>query len=114
MGSEIATDWTVGHPIKFSGEWKGQRYEDKGEILTFEPQQEMSYSHWSPLAGTEDSPENYHVVRIALRDVEDGTEVTLQQSNVNGEVTEEDRAHREDYEKNWSGVLEGLKKVAEG
>ncbi|HEY7626822.1 MAG TPA: SRPBCC domain-containing protein [Ilumatobacteraceae bacterium] len=113
MGAEIDTDWKVGHPIKFKGEWKGKPFEDKGEILTFEPHREMSYSHWSPLEGKDDVPDNYHVVHIALREVEEGTEVVLDQSNLNGQVTEDDRQHREDYEKNWSGMLAGLKKVAE-
>ena len=113
MGAKVSTDWQVGHPITFTGTWKDKPFEDKGEILTFEPQEEMSYSHWSPLSGTADTPENYHVVHITLVDSEDGTRVTLEQSNLNGEVTDADRQSRDDYEKNWQGVLEGLKKVAE-
>ena len=73
----------------------------------------MSYSHWSPLSGADDKPENYHVVHIGLVDSENGTRVTLEQSNLNGQVTDADRKSRDDYEKNWQGVLEGLKKVAE-
>ena len=74
----------------------------------------MTYSHWSPLSGQDDTPENYHVVHIELDDAASGgTKVTLQQSNLNGTVTEEDRKSREDYEKNWASTLQGLKKVAE-
>lgn len=113
MGATVTTDWEVGHPITFSGEWNDKPYEDKGEILSFEPEQEMSYSHWSPLSGAEDAPENYHVVHIALADVDGGTKVTLEQSNLNGGVTDADEASRADYEKNWKGTLEGLKQVAE-
>ena len=113
MGAEVATDWQVGHPITFTGTWKDKPFEDKGEILTFEPQQEMRYSHWSPLSGTDDAPDNYHVVRIVLDDADDGTRVTLEQSNLNGGITDADRKSRDDYEKNWQGTLEGLKKVAE-
>jgi uncharacterized protein YndB with AHSA1/START domain len=114
MGATVKTDWQVGHPITFSGTWKDKPFEDKGEILSFEPQQEMSYSHWSPLSGAEDAPDNYHVVHITLDDVGGGTKVTLEQSNLNGGVTDADRASRADYEKNWTSTLEGLKKVAEG
>ena len=110
---EVATDWQVGHPITFTGMWKDKPFEDKGEILTFEPQEEMSYSHWSPLSGTDDVPDNYHVVHITLDDADDGTRVTLEQSNLNGKVTDADQKSRDDYEKNWQGTLEGLKKVAE-
>jgi len=114
MGATVETDWQVGHPIAFTGTWKDKPYEDKGEILSFEPEDELSFSHWSPLSGTDDVPDNYHVVHITLADDNGGTKVTLTQSNLNGRVTEADRASREDYEKNWTMTLEGLKKVAEG
>ena len=114
MGATVKSDWQVGHPITFSGTWNDKPYEDKGEILSFEPEQEMSYSHWSPLSGTDDEPINYHVVKIALEDGVVGTKVTLEQSNLEGGATEADRASRDDYEKNWATVLQGLKKVAEG
>ncbi|HEX3090150.1 MAG TPA: SRPBCC domain-containing protein [Ilumatobacteraceae bacterium] len=114
MGATVKTDWQVGHPITFSGKWKDKTFEDKGEILTFEPEQEMSYSHWSPLSGAADTPDNYHVVHISLDDAgSGGTKVTLEQSNLKGGVTEADKASRADYEKNWSSTLEGLKKVVE-
>ena len=113
MGATVKTDWQAGHPITFSGTWKDKPFEDHGEILSFEPEKEMSYSHWSPLSGSEDKPDNYHVVHITLADADGGTKVTLEQSNLNGGVTDADRASRADYEKNWEGTLEGLKKVAE-
>lgn len=113
MGARVATDWQVGHPITFTGTWKDKPFEDKGEILTCDPQEEMSYSHWSPLSGAADVPENYHVVHITLDDADEGTRVTLEQSNLTGEITDADRQSRADYEKNWQGTLDGLKKVAE-
>jgi uncharacterized protein YndB with AHSA1/START domain len=113
MGATVKTDWQVGHPITFSGTWKDKPFEDKGEILDFKPEKEMSYSHWSPLSGSEDSPDNYHVVHIALADAGGATKVVLEQSNLNGRVTDTDRKSRADYEKNWTATLEGLKKVAE-
>ena len=39
--------------------------------------------------------------------------VTLQQSNLEGGITDADRASRDDYEKNWSATLDGLKAVVE-
>jgi hypothetical protein len=33
LGAEVQTDWQVGSPITFKGEWEGKSYEDKGEIL---------------------------------------------------------------------------------
>ncbi|MEP7048587.1 MAG: SRPBCC domain-containing protein [Ilumatobacteraceae bacterium] len=114
MGATVKTDWQVGHPITFTGTWKDKPFEDKGEILDFKPQKEMSYSHWSSLSGSKDSPENYHVLHIKVADADGGgTKVTLEQSNLNGGVTDDDRKNRSDYEKNWTSTLEGLKKVAE-
>lgn len=114
MGATVTTDWQVGSPITWSGDWKGTAFEDKGAILQIDPQRFMSYSHWSPLGGSEDLPENYHVLKITLDDAGDGTRVTLAQSNLVGTVTNDDRVHRDDYEKNWSMVLDGLKQTAEG
>lgn len=113
LGATVSTDWQVGSAITWSGEWNGTEYEDKGEILEFEPNHRLSYTHWSPTGGTEDSPENYHVVTIVLAEAGDHTDVTLTQSNLDGEVTETDWRHREDYEANWSTMLDGLKRTVE-
>jgi uncharacterized protein YndB with AHSA1/START domain len=113
MGADIATDWQVGHPITFSGEWRGEPYQDKGTIMTFDPRRELMFSHWSPLSGGADEPDNYHVVRITLEEAASGTQVELTQANLNGSVSDDDRAHRADFEQNWSGVLAGLKTTAE-
>src|SRR5207248_11804729 len=37
-GAEVQTDWQVGSPITFKGEWNGKSYEDTGESLAFEPE----------------------------------------------------------------------------
>lgn len=44
---------------------------------------------------------------------EGGTKVTLEQSNLQGGVSDADRTSRADYEKNWTATLEGLKQVTE-
>jgi uncharacterized protein YndB with AHSA1/START domain len=113
LGAEVETDWQVGSPITFRGEWDGKAYEDNGEILVFEPERELAYSHFSSMGGKEDRPENYHVVRVKLEERDGATRVTLQQSNLEGGPTEEDRANRDQYEKNWKQMLEGLKQTTE-
>src|SRR5215204_5744439 len=37
FGTQVTTDWKVGSPITYTGEWKGQAYEDKGKVLEIEP-----------------------------------------------------------------------------
>jgi uncharacterized protein YndB with AHSA1/START domain len=113
FGSDVSTDWQVGSPIRFKGNWKGKPYEDKGNIQTFDRDKRLAFTHWSPLSGIEDRPENYHVVSFDLRPANGGTEVVLTQTNQNDAepLTPE---NRQEYAKNWTMVLEGLKKAAEG
>lgn len=107
-GTNLRTDWEVGGPITWSGEWQGRPYEDKGTVLEFDPQRRLSMTHWSPLSGAEDKPENYHTVTYELRPDGETTELTLTQDN-NPTQAEAEKMAAE----NWGPVLEGLKKVAE-
>ena len=111
MGAEVESDFRVGSPIRFRGRFKGQAYEDKGEILAAEPEKKLSFSHYSPLSGVPDTPENYHVVTYVLTPEGQQTRVTLTQSNLKGGVKRSDEEHRAEYEKNWAGVLAGLSKA---
>ena len=107
FGSEVVTDWKVGSPIYYRGEWQGNSYKDKGKNLKFEPQKLLVSTHWSPLSGVPDSPENYHTVTYSLSPENRVTQVTLMQDN---NVTEEEKTHSE---QNWNMVLSGLKKLLE-
>ena len=115
FGAEVKSDWKVGGAITFKGEMNGKKYVDKGEIRDFEPGRKLSYTHWSSLSGTDDKPENYHVVTYELMPHGDQTTMTITQSNLSGKVTEADRKHREHYDKTWSMMLDGLARlVAKG
>jgi uncharacterized protein YndB with AHSA1/START domain len=108
-GTRIETDWQVGHPIVFSGEWKGMAFKDYGEIQQMDPEYEVSFTHWS---GSAERPADYHIVRYRLTPDGKGTRVTLTQFNV-GPKAEVDAATRAEFEKNWRAMLDGLKKSAE-
>ena len=60
--TEVISDWKVGSPIIYRGEWEGKPFEDKGKILKIEPEKLLMSTHWSPLSGVPDTPENYHTV----------------------------------------------------
>lgn len=107
FGTEVTTDWKVGSSITYKGEWEGKAYEDKGKIIKFDPERSLVSTHWSPLSGVPDLPENYHTVTYQLSEKDGKTEVTIMQDN---NATEDEKAHSE---QNWSTVLDGLKKLLE-
>jgi len=107
FGTDVISDWKEGSSISWKGEWKGKAYEDKGVIQRFTPRRLLQYTHFSPLTGLPDKPENYHTVTIELAGDGERTKVTLAQD---GNATDEAREHSE---KNWSMMLDGLKKLLE-
>jgi uncharacterized protein YndB with AHSA1/START domain len=113
MGADIESDFKVGSPISFRGVFKGREYEDKGEIQAADENRRLAFSHYSPLSGQPDTPDNYHLVSIEMVPGKGGTTVTLTQTNLVGGPKPSDGKMRADYEKNWAGVLAGLKKVVE-
>lgn len=107
FGTQVASDWREGSPITWSGEWQGQAYQDKGQIVKFRPHHTLSYTHYSPLSGAPDTPDSYHTVTVELSGARDQTHVALSQDN---NATEEERDHSA---KNWEMVLAGLKQYVE-
>lgn len=106
--TDVISDWKVGSPIIYKGEWQGKPFEDKGKILKIEPEELLMSTHWSPLSGVPDAPENYHTVTYTLAEKGDSTEVTIIQDNNSTE------AEKEHSEQNWKIVLENMKKLLEG
>lgn len=107
FGTDVVSDWQEGSPIIWKGEWQGKPYEDKGVILKLKPLQTISYSHFSPLSGLSDKPENYHTVTVELAEEGDQTRVALAQDN---NATEEERDHSAN---NWEIMLASLKMYLE-
>ena len=62
FGTDLETDWQVGSPIVWKGEYEGKSYEDKGEVLVYDAPQRLSVTHFSPTTGQDDVPENYHTL----------------------------------------------------
>ena len=107
FGTNVVSDWQEGHPDRLEGRVQGKAYEDKGVILRLVPERTIEYSHFSPLSGVPDAPENYHTVRISLATKGTQTILSLSQDNNPNETS------REHSEKNWTMMLEGLKKLLE-
>ena len=107
FGTNTFTDWKVGSPIYFRGEWEGKSYEDKGVILEIIPEKILKYSYWSSMSGTEDKPENYQVVSYLVKPIEEQTELTIVQE---GSKSEKTKNHTE---QNWKTIMDGLKTIVE-
>jgi uncharacterized protein YndB with AHSA1/START domain len=106
FGAKVETDWRPGGPITWSGDWQGKPFRDHGEIVKIEPNKVLQFTHFSPLTGQPDVPENYHTVTFALVQQGDQTELTINQSA----ASEDEVKHSE---ANWTQVLESIKKLVE-
>ncbi|UII32253.1 SRPBCC domain-containing protein [Fulvivirga ulvae] len=106
FGSNQETDWKIGSPILWTGEYEGSSYTDKGFVMEFVPHSKLSYSYLSSWSGLEDKPENYLLVTYQVKTIEMGTKLTITQSNYD----EEKAKHSSE---NWAVVIDGLKKIVE-
>lgn len=104
FGAQLETDWKPGSSIVWKGEFQGQAFVDKGEVLEYQMNSKLSYSYLSSWANMDDKPENYLLVSYELKKVSEGTELTITQANYD----EEKKAHSLTV---WETVVDGLKKV---
>jgi uncharacterized protein YndB with AHSA1/START domain len=107
FGTDLVTDWQVGSPIYFRGEWDGTPYEDKGVILEFVPQQRMSFDYLSSFSGLADLPENYAQISYVLLEQDGVCTLTITQNKL---PDEEKLAHSE---QNWQAIMGEMKKILE-
>ena len=108
FGADVISDWKEGSTILYKGIYEGKTYEDKGSVLKVEPEKLLLITHWSPLSGSPDTPENYHKVRYELAVENGSTRLRITQDNNSSEEEQEQNA------KFWTMVLDGMKKVLEG
>lgn len=107
FGSDVTSDWEVGSAITYAGEYEGKRYEDHGTILEVRPHELLRLTHFSPLTGKPDAPENYHTITYTLDPQSDGTRLELSQDNNASEAEAEHSAA------NWQQMLDALKTEVE-
>ncbi|MES1219395.1 MAG: SRPBCC family protein [Bacteroidota bacterium] len=107
FGTNAISDWKKGSSLKFTGEWEGKTYEDKGTILDTEPGKLFRYTYWSSMGKLEDKPENYATVTYELVQTDNETTLTVTQNNI---ANEESREHSE---QNWNYILGEMKKLLE-
>jgi uncharacterized protein YndB with AHSA1/START domain len=108
FGVDTITDWNEGSPIVHKGEYQGKPYEDKGTILKVEPQKLLVHTHWSPMGGVPDRPENYQEVSWKVSGDNGRTELTVSEVNIPSEEA------KSVSEQSWKTVLNNLKELLEG
>jgi uncharacterized protein YndB with AHSA1/START domain len=107
FGVDTETDWNVGSPLVHRGEYQGKPYEDKGEIVQFDPPKRLVHTHWSDLSGKPDSPEHYQEVTWALSERDGATELAITERNI---PSEEAKAVSDE---SWRKVLKNLQELLE-
>lgn len=106
FGSNLLTDWKVGNPIYFQGEYEGKSYQDKGTVLEYNHNQKLVYSYLSNWGDMEDKPENYLLITYEVKELHNKTQLTITQTNYD----EEKAKHSEE---SWGVIIDGLKKIIE-
>ncbi|MCU1641131.1 MAG: Activator of Hsp90 ATPase 1 family protein [Nocardia sp.] len=107
FGADVHTDWQVGSPITWQGVYEGKPYEDKGELLAVEPDRLLKMTHYSPLSGAPDVPENYHTLTYELTGNGETTHLSLSQDN---NASEDEAEHSRGM---WEMLVNGVKEAAE-
>jgi uncharacterized protein YndB with AHSA1/START domain len=107
MGADVHTDWQVGGPLVYTGTYQGKPYEEKGVIKKIEPRKVLQATHFSASSGKPDVPENYSLVTWQLHESGNDTQLSVTQDGIANEQG------LEGAKKNWTIVLEALKKVVE-
>ena len=105
--AEIITDWKVGNPITFKGEFNGNKYEEKGVILNVEPMIQLQYSHWSSFDGLPDDPMHYRTWTFDLEDKNGSIQLSVSEDNI---PTGKQKERSDEF---WRSVLLNIKQIVE-
>jgi len=108
FGTETITDWKVGSTIIFQGNYNGQQYKDKGNVIESLENKVLSYNYWSGFSGLEDKLENYSLVTCKIE--------TISINKVKFTWTQKGFANKDGQchtEQGLKTMLEQIKKLAE-
>jgi uncharacterized protein YndB with AHSA1/START domain len=116
FGCEALSDWKVGSPLLWEGEWEGKKMVFvKGHIANIRPNEHLSYTVFDPNnQAMEDIPENYLTVTYDLQETADGTQLTVTQGDYN-KVADGERRYQESYNngEGWNPILVKIKEQVE-
>ena len=105
--TEVLTDWNIGSSIVFQGEYNGQQYKDKGNVIEHKENELLKYNYWSGFSGLADKLENYSLVTYKIEKLDDNSlSFTWHQQ---GFSSEEGKCHTE---QGLQSMLEKIKELA--
>ena len=107
FGVDTESDWTVGSTLVHRGEYQGQAYEDKGEILELDPPRRFVHTHWSPMSGLPDTPEHAQRVSWTLEPSDGGTALRVDEENLPSEQA------KAISDQSWPQALDALRSFLE-
>jgi uncharacterized protein YndB with AHSA1/START domain len=103
LGANFETDFQPGSPVQFEGHFYGRSFSDHGKLVEIERPHLMHFTHYSPLSGLADAPENYHDIRVTLESVDHGTRIHVVQEDI------ADLAHANLVVDQWRTALASLR-----
>lgn len=109
FGTNVKTDWKKGSSITFSGQYEGQQYQDKGNVIENLKNELLQYNYWSNFSKLEDASENYSLVTYRIKQVDkNNCEFTWKQQ---GFSNEEGKCHTEKGLKTILAQIKGLAEI---
>lgn len=116
FGCETVSDWQVGSPLLWRGEYEGrQMVFVKGDIVRIEPGKLLVYTVIDPNnTSIPDVPENYLTVTYALAEENGKTILTVSQGDF-ATVAQGQKRYEETYNngEGWNPILVQIKALAE-
>lgn len=110
FGCEVLSEWKIGSPVY----WKGKTEDGqeviyvKGEVLAYKEGEEVSSTTFDPNSGMKDIPENYVNLTYQLKQVKEGTLLTIIQGDFSG--VEEGKKRYEESKGGWQEIVIPLMK----
>lgn len=114
FGCETVSDWTVGSPLLWRGNFDGHELVAvKGSIVAIEPERFLAYTTIDPNSAIDDISENYLTVTYALQTDNGQTILTVTQGDY-ATVGDGERRYQETIDGGgWDPILIEIKKLAE-
>lgn len=106
MNLAVHTNWAINTPIVITG-FHHVQFENKGLVLQFDRERQLTYTHLSSVSRLADEPQHYSILAFALTTANNTTQLTL---TINNFPTETIRRHLEFY---WRTTMVKIKYTSE-